>query len=201
MGEKRHTRPGGRRRLSAALALALATSVAGSCTKDAPSTPELDPSPVFRSGSVGNEESLGGVDATMAQVDAFTTSPQGFPRLAVTVSSRNTGTVRRENPDVQLRCDESPRGGDWFLGSTWEPSSLIDGGGRSEGVVYLGFPAKPEDGRFTVPTCTGAKLTLIRVDDETGQRIEVAIPLPEDLISDAIDAATGPALPLPPRSS
>ncbi len=183
--------------------LALAVGVAGSCagTKDAPSTVELDPPPVFRSGSVGTEESLGGVDVTVVRVDAFTKSPQGFPRLAVTVRSRNSGTIRRENPDLQVRCDESPRGGDWFLGSTWEPSSLIDGGGRSEGVAYLGFPSKPENDRFTVPTCTGPKLTFIRLDDTTDQRIEVSIPVPDSVIAEAIDAPAGPALPLPPRSS
>jgi len=161
----------------------------------------LDPPDVTRSGAVGVAEDFFGVSARVIDVVTFSQTPTAFPRLAVTIRSENLGTKRSQNPDVQLVCDESRTGGDWYRGSTWEPSGLLDAGTVNEGVVYVGFPSKPEDDKYSLPTCTRARLVLTGTEMSTRAKIIVDYPISADLINEAINQPQGPNLPLPQRAS
>jgi hypothetical protein len=137
---------------------------------------------------------LGGVVVTIRSIEVFTRAPTGFPRLKINLRSTNTSTIRRFNPSVRLFCHESPRAGDWHLGSTWEPEGLIGAGEILEGVLYVGFPAKADDGQFAVATCTDASLHLISDRSVTGQPRERQVPVPPNLITAALVAPLGEQL-------
>ena len=184
------------------VAAALALCVMGvGCTEEIGPRPDLDPPDVTRSGSIGTAEDFFGMSTRVVDVATFSQTPNGFPRLAVTLRSENTTDRRSQNPDIQLKCDESPTGGDWYRGSTWEPSGLVDAGSVNEGIVYIAFPAKPGNLRYSVPTCTGAQLMVTGTDMPTRARVIVGYPISADVINEAVNQPQGPSLPLPQRTN
>ena len=184
----------------AAVLVALCAFGAG-CTEEAGPQPDLDPPDITRSGSIGTTEDFFGMSTKVIDVVTFSQTPTAFPRLAVTLRSENTTDRRSQNPDVQLQCDESATGGDWYRGSTWEPSGLVDAGSVNEGIVYIAFPAKPGNNKYSVPTCTGARLVVTGTDMSTRARVIVDYPISADIINEAVNQPKGPSLPLPQRTN
>ena len=181
------------------MAVLLAVVVAAGCSKEAPPDPALDPEPVHRDGSVGRAEDLFGVSVEVMGVEEFTQSPDGFPRLAVSMRSHNTTLDRKRNPEVALHCKEAQKGGDWFSGSTWDVNGQLAPGAVDEGVLYVGFPHKSEP-RYPVARCTDARLLVTGTRTSDRAQIVVSVPVPAPTISKAIDQPRGRPMPLPPRS-
>ena len=181
-----------------ALAVAVAAMlILSSCTKEAPPDPALTAGPTIRAGVIGKPEDLFGVKVSVVRIEAFSQSPESFPRLRVTMRSENQSEFDQQNPDVQLKCDESDKGGDWFLGSTWEPSGRLAKGVVNEGMVILGFPHKPSNPRYALPNCTNARVELTANEPGTFASVVVAYPVGADIAADAERQPLGPSLPLP----
>lgn len=185
-----------RSRCTVGLVVVLSTLVSG-CTKEAPPDADVDAKPVVREGVIGKSEDLFGVEVSVVRIEAFSQSPESFPRLRVTMRSENRSTFEQQNPDVQLKCDESKEGGDWFLGSTWEPSGRLAKGVVNVGLVIIGFPKKPDNERYVVPNCTNAHVQLIASKPGSFQTIVVNYPVGADIAADAERQPLGPSLPLP----
>lgn len=137
------------------------------------------------------------VRITVLNVSAFDQTPEHFPRLRVAMRSENDSDRSLANPDIQLHCDESPVGGEWYGGSTWEINAVLRSGETSEGEVYVGFPAKGELSQYPVASCTNAYLTLTGTRWNDRQKYEARLTVPTDVIDAAIDAPIGVHLPLP----
>jgi hypothetical protein len=113
--------------------------------------------------------------------------------------SQNTTLDRKRNPDVSLHCEEAPKGGDWYAGSTWDINGQLAPGAVDEGVLYVGFPHKAEP-RYPVARCTDAHLVVTGTRSADRAKISVTVPVPAATISKAIDQPRGRPMPLPPRS-
>lgn len=183
-------------RVAAAAMIAAVTLVAG-CTKESPPNAALDSGPSVRAGVIGKPEDLFGVRVSVVRIEVFSQSPDSFPRLRVTMRSENQSSFDQQNPDVQLKCDESRDGGDWFLGSTWEPSGRLAKGVVNEGMVIVGFPHKPANPRYVVPNCTNARVQLMADEPGTFRSVIVDYPVGADISADAERQPLGPNLPLP----
>ena len=169
------------------------------CTKEAESSTKTHVD--HRTGKIGEQNDLYGIDTTVLRIEPFDQSPEGFPRLRVTVRSESTLAAPSENPDVQLRCKESTESGVWHLGSTWEPVGLLSAGTVSEGQVIVGFPHKAGAQRYPVPTCTDAHVDVVAQNPvDSSESVSVRYDVDADLIDQAIDAPRGASLPLAPRS-
>jgi len=173
--------------------------VASGCTKEQPGESTDARAPERRVGVIGRTESLFGVDVVVTDLTSFTQSPGSVPRLVLSIRSENRSGRDQQNPDVQLRCKESPEGGSWFSGSTWEPNGLLADGIVNEGQVIVGFPSKPENPRYVVPTCTTARVQVLATDSDTGRRIALEYAVGADVVDAAVRAPVGPGLPLPDR--
>lgn len=191
------------RRLTAALALVTLVGPAVLAGCGQPSDPELEKpfAAETRTGVIGRTEDLFGVKFNMNDLTVFSQSPTAFPRLRLAVRSENTSGRDQQNPDVQLVCDESPQGGDWYSGSTWEPNGLLANGLVNQGEVIVGFPRKPQNPRYVVPDCTAAHVSVIATDPGNGGTLTVNYPVGADLIAEAVRAPIGPGRPLPDRAS
>ncbi len=183
-------------RRTAAL-VAVSSALITGCTKEAPPDAAVDVQPVVRDGVIGKSEDLFGVEVSVVRIDAFSQSPESFPRLRVTMRSENRSAFEQQNPDVQLKCDESKDGGDWFLGSTWEPSGRLAKGVVNVGLVIIGFPHKPDNARYVVPNCTNAHVQLTASKPGSFQSLVINYPVGADIAADAERQPLGPALPLP----
>jgi hypothetical protein len=170
---------------------------AAACTEEA-TDPSLDPAPVQRDGRIGQDEDLFGVVVQVLRIVDFTQSPAGFPRLAVTFRSENTTLTAARNPEVQLHCDEARKGGDWFAGSTWEANGYLAPGAIDEGVIYIGFPAKPSNSRYAVATCTHARVVVTGTRSADRAQVIVSYPVSGATIAQAVDQPRGREMPLPP---
>ena len=183
-------------RRGVALAAVVCVLVTG-CTKEAPPDADVDAKPVVRDGVIGKSEDLFGVEVSVVRIEAFSQSPDAFPRLRVTMRSENRSAFEQQNPDVQLKCDESKEGGDWFLGSTWEPSGRLAKGVVNVGLVIIGFPHKPNNERYVVPNCTNAHVQLTASKPGSFQTLVVNYPVGADIAAEAERQPLGPSLPLP----
>jgi hypothetical protein len=174
-------------RALAALAAVVAVA-AGGCTKEIP--PRAEPDAVtHRDGTVGTAVDYYGVDATVLGIETFDQSVDGFPRLRVTMRTRNRKKVPWENPLVAVRCDEARAAGDWYRGSTWEATGILPGGRILEGQIIVGFPAKDGAPRYPVPTCTDARVEVTGTNpQDRDEKIVTSYPVTPEVVSAAIDA-------------
>ena len=134
---------------------------------------------------------------TVLNVSAFDQTPEHFPRLRVAMRSENDSDRTLSNPDIQLRCDESTIGGEWYGGSTWEIDALLRAGESREGEVYVGFPAKSPDSQYSVASCTNGYLAITGTRWNDRQTYEARMVVPPEVIEASIDAPIGQHLPRP----
>lgn len=195
MNGRRAHRP--RRRLVALVATTAVLGAAG-CTKEVVTPGAASPTtvPPERTAVLGEEVTSGGVELIVIDVAAADRSPDGVPRLGVVVRTENVDDVERQNPAVALRCDETTADGDWFRGSTWEPSQLLPPGAVSEGVVLVGFPPKAEAPLYSVATCTDAHLE-VELGGPGEQHAHVRYDVAPEVVTEAIERPRGKLLPLP----
>jgi hypothetical protein len=181
------------------LAVALALGAVGcSRTKATPDDAAPLPAPTVATGEIGQTTNLMGVDITLMSVDSYTQTPKGFPRLVLAVRSENTTDRALRNPQTELRCDESPDGGDWYNGSTWEADGLLPAGNVNEGQLYVGFPSKPGTrDNYAVAACTNPQVVMTLMEDSTLQQHILRFAVDPSVVAKAVDAPLGPELPLP----
>lgn len=172
----------------AALAVTVAVAAGSSCTKELPA--RTSPDDVVReNGALGTVVDYFGVDGTVFALEAFDQSVDGFPRLRVTIRTQSHLEVPWENPNVAMRCDESPDPGDWYSGSTWEANGILPGGRVHEGQIIVGFPPKAGAERYPVPTCTNGAVEVTGTDPlDRDQKIITSYAVPPEMLAEAIDA-------------
>jgi hypothetical protein len=178
----------GRTTRALAALVTVAVAVAAGCTKEVP--PPGSPGDVVRrTGTLGTPVDMFGVEATVIAMEPFDQSPDGFPRIRVTIRTQSHLEVPWENPDVSVRCEESEERGDWYSGSTWEANGILPGGRDLEGQIILGFPPKPDAERYPVPTCTDGAVVVVGTDPQHRERqVVVRYPIPDEMVQAAIDA-------------
>lgn len=193
-----------RRWAGAAVAVAVAGMVVGGCTIEAtandtefdtthPAVPfNVTVDVPFDLGEGGNA-----LRVTVMSISPFDQTPEHFPRLRVAMRSENDSDRTLDNPDVQLHCDESSIGGEWYGGSTWEIQAGLRSGESREGEVYVGFPAKAEDSQYSVASCSNAYLSITGIRWNDRQTYEARIVVPPEVIDGAVDAPVGEHLPRP----
>jgi hypothetical protein len=176
-------------RVLAALATTVAVA-AGGCTSGQEVPARTSPDDVVRqSGTLGTAVDYFGIDGTVFAIEPFDQSDDGFPRFRVTIRTRSHLDVPWENPDVAVRCDESPIPGDWHSGSTWEGNGIVPGGRTLEGQIILGFPPKEGAERYPVPTCTNGVVEVTGTDPlDRDRKIITSYPIAPEMIAAAIDA-------------
>ncbi|MEZ5321231.1 MAG: hypothetical protein R2698_03975 [Microthrixaceae bacterium] len=162
-----------------------------------PPTPTL---PV-KAGVVGATFEYGKVRFEISRIEPFAQSSKGFPRIVVTARSRNTSDALSGNPDMELRCDESPKAGQWYRGSTWEPNFVLVVNETNEGRAILGFPAKATDPEYPVAACTDPTV-VVTMSDPTRRAVQVIrYRVDPAVIAESIRARRGPVLPVPPQTA
>jgi len=137
------------------------------------------------------------VRLTVMHISEFDQTPEHFPRLRIAMRSENTSDRTLNNPDLQLHCDESPVGGEWYGGSTWEIDAILKSGETREGEVYIGFPPKTDRSQYAVASCTNAYIAITGTRWNDRQTFEARITVPPEVIQAAIDAPIGEHLPRP----
>lgn len=192
-----------RRRWRAALsATALVVLVGSSCVSTDEIGGKLNPTPTTEpprteQGTVGVDVAAPSVLATVYAIAPAEQSIENVPRIRVSVRAENTSSAVQENPDVLLYCDESPHGGDWYEGSTWEPTGLLPVNAISQGEVIVGFPLKGENPEYHVVSCTNATVRMTITTSGSRERLVVNFPVDPQVITDALRAPRAPSLPLP----
>ena len=63
-----------------------------------------------------------------------------IPALAVSVRAENRSDVAEFTPALAMVCAGDDEEGDWFLGSTYEPSAPLPAQSSAQGVIHLGVP-------------------------------------------------------------
>jgi hypothetical protein len=173
--------------------------VVASCTSTQEVEAEDLPEPREQGGALGVGINHFGVDTNLLRIESFDQSVDAFPRLRVILRSENLTDQVMRNPAVELWCDESEDGGEWFLGSTWEAHALLPPAEVSEGEIIVGFPHKPESERYPVASCSNARVKVIGENTADRQQSVAVYAVEPEVIDEAIDAPRGRQLPLPPR--
>lgn len=186
--------------------LALAALVAAVLTAGCVSTDEIggknNPTPTTTPpptevGTLGVDVEGDAVLTTVYAITPFEQSIDNVPRIKVSMRTENTSSVVQDNPDVLLYCDESPHGGDWFEGSTWEPIGLLPVNAVSQGEVIIGFPQKGDNPEYHVVSCTNPTVRVIITAARSTVPLVVNYPVDPQVITDALRAPRAPLLPLP----
>lgn len=174
----------------------VSTQEVGGSNNPSPTTTSI----VTKSGALGNDVSAGGVMATVVDILPFDQSPSGVPRIQLVMRSENLTDHEVDNPDLDLRCDESPKNGDWYRGSTWEPNQLLPVNRVAQGEVVVGFPLRAKSSDYPVVTCTNprVRLTLRGVRDEPP--VAYDYPVPAEVIAEALRRPRGTTLPVAAES-
>lgn len=159
-------------------------------------TPSTAPPPTEQ-GTLGVDVAGPSVSATVYAITPFEQSIQNVPRIKVSVRAENTSSAAQENPDLLLYCDESPHGGDWYEGSTWEPAGLLPVNAISQGEVIIGFPLKGDNPEYHVVSCTNPTVRMTITTSGSRERLVVNYPVEPEVITDALRAPRAPLLPLP----
>ena len=182
-----------------ALLVLVAAVACGTATKEVEAG-DL-PEPREQGGALGVGIDHFGVDVNVLRIESFDQSPDAFPRLRAIIRSENTSELMARNPAVELWCDESEEGGEWYLGSTWEAYALLPPAEVTEGEIIFGFPHKPESDRYSVASCSNARVKVIAEKTSDRQESIAVYALEPEIIDEAIDAPRGRRLPLPPRGA
>jgi len=112
----------------------------------------------------------------------------GVPRLAVTIRAQNEGDLPLISPDVVVTCKENRDGGNWSDDSTWESNAILPPGVISEGVINVGFPAKPDAPTYPLMVCTDAEVQVTATRTRDRHQVVATLPVSADVVRAAIDA-------------
>jgi hypothetical protein len=184
--------------LSLSVASCVSTNEVGGSDRASPTTA----APPTVVGVIGEDVTNGGVKAAVLDIEPFDQSPQGVPRVRIVMRAENLSSSVQENPDVQLTCAESATNhGDWYLGSTWEPTAGLPVNAVTVGEVIMGFPIKGDNPEYPVVTCSSPVLRVVMTDARTDEVTVVNYAVDERVTEMAAKAPRGPSLPLPAESS
>lgn len=159
-------------------------------------TPTTTPPPT-QAGTLGVDVAGEAVLTTVYAITPFEQSIDNVPRIKVSVRTENTSSSVQDNPDVLLYCDETPHGGDWFEGSTWEPTGLLPVNAVSQGEVIIGFPQKGDNPEYHVVSCTNPTVRVTITAARSTVPLVVNYAVDPQVITDALRAPKAPLLPLP----
>jgi hypothetical protein len=101
------------------------------------------------------------------------------PALAVSVRAENRSDLAEFTPTLAMVCAGDGEEGDWFLGSTYEPSVPLPAQSSAQGVIDLGVPQDREQ----VASCPGPMVVVkpgssfvVEGEDVTGAVITDGLP-------------------------